>query len=158
MSESSPVSCLSSLVSCLKSRAHFGRSVLGIARNGGAHWSAKIDVSSAAQGVSHAFPAIVAGKAGDVRIAWLDARAPGTNGSLWNTYYRNSTNGGATWSAESDISTFVAGYDYIQPDGFNFPFGDYFEMDIDDRGTTHAIWGEGRNYDTPGSIWYARGT
>ena len=41
--------------------------------------------------------------------------------------------------------------------GFGFPFGDYFEMDIDDRGTTQAIWGEGRNYDSPGSIWYTRG-
>jgi hypothetical protein len=122
--------------------------------NGGATWSAKADVSSAAQGVTHAFPAIVAGKAGDVRIAWMDARrAP-----FWNTYYRSSTNGGAAWSAESDISTYVAGVDYIDQEGFSFPFGDYFEMAIDDRATTHAIWGEGRNYDSPGSIWYARGT
>lgn len=122
--------------------------------NGGATWSAKVDVSSAAQGVAHAFPAIVAGKAGDVRIGWMDARrAP-----FWNTYYRSSTNGGAAWSAESDISTYVAGVDYIDQEGFSFPFGDYFEMAMDDRGTTHAIWGEGRNYDSPGSIWYARGT
>jgi len=122
--------------------------------NGGVNWSKKADVSVAPVGVSHAFPAIVAGKAGDVRIAWMDTRA----GTLWNTYYRSSTNGGATWSAESDISTYVTGYEYIQPDGFSFPFGDYFEMDIDDRGTTHAIWGEGLNWDSPGSIWYTRGT
>ena len=121
--------------------------------NGAATWSAKADVSSAAQGISHAFPAIVAGAAGDVRIAWMDARA----GSLWNTYYRSSRDAGATWSAEADLSTYVTGYSYIQPDGFSFPFGDYFEIAIDDRNTTHAIWGEGLNYDTPGSIWYARG-
>jgi hypothetical protein len=134
-------------------RIYFAKST-----NGGAAWSAKQDVSRAAPGVSHAFPAIVAGKAGDVRIAWMDARTPATDGPLWNTYYRSSANGGATWSAESDISTYVAKYAYIQPGGFSFPFGDYFELDIDDRGTTHAVWGEGLNYDTPGSIWYARGS
>jgi hypothetical protein len=53
-----------------------------------------------------------------------------------------------------DLSTYVEGYDYIFPDGFRFPFGDYFELDIDDRGKVHAVWGEGFNYDSPGSIWY----
>jgi hypothetical protein len=84
----------------------------------------------------------------------MDARAPGP---LWNTYYRSSANGGASWSADRDISTPVDGFSYIHADGFNFPFGDYYELDIDDRGTTHAVWGEGFNYDSPGSIWYARG-
>jgi hypothetical protein len=122
--------------------------------NAGATWSVQDNVSLAPARTNHTFPTIVAGAAGDVRIAWMDTRAAG---SLWNTYYRSSTNGGATWSAETDISTYVAGYSYITTDGFGFPFGDYFEIDIDDRGTTHAIWGEGLNYDSPGSIWYARG-
>jgi len=130
-------------------RIYFAKST-----DAGVHWSTKTDVSKASPGVAHAFPAIVAGASGDVRIAWMDARA----GALWNTYYRSSTNGGQTWSAEIDLSTYVAGYSYIQPDGFSFPFGDYFEMAIDDRGHSHLIWGEGLNYDTPGSIWYARGT
>jgi BNR repeat protein len=121
--------------------------------DGGATWTGKVEISTAPVGVGHAFPAIAAGAAGDVRIAWMDTRA----GSLWNTYYRSSQDGGATWSAEADLSTFVAGYSYIQPDGFAFPFGDYFEIDIDEQGTTHAVWGEGLNYDSPGSIWYTRG-
>jgi hypothetical protein len=129
-------------------RIYFARST-----NGGASWTAKADVSTAPAGSAHAFPAIVAGNAGDVRIGWMDARG----GTLWNTYYRSSTNGGATWSAEKDLSTYVAGLSYIQPGGFGYPFGDYFEMDIDDRGDTHAVWGEGLNYQTPGSIWYTRG-
>ena len=121
-------------------------------------WSDKADVSDATTGVNHAFPAIVAGAAGAVRISWMDAREVGSAADpLWNTYYRSSTNGGATWSAEADLSTFVDGFSYIFPDGFSFPFGDYYEMDIDDRGTTHAVWGEGLNYDTPGSIWYTKG-
>jgi hypothetical protein len=119
----------------------------------GTTWSIKLDVSLAPTGVHHAFPAIVAGAAGDVRISWMDARGD----LLWNTYYRSSTNGGATWSGEVDLSTYVAGYSYIQPDGFSFPFGDYYEMDIDDTGNTHVIWGEGLNFDGPGSIWYTKG-
>lgn len=119
----------------------------------GAHWSVIVadDVNTGTDKpiVNHTFPATVAGRAGDVRIAWMDTRA----GALWNTYYRSSRDGGATWSAESDLSSYVAGFSYIQQDGFRFPFGDYFELDIDDRGTTHAVWGEGFNWDSPGSIW-----
>lgn len=123
--------------------------------DGGATWSPKADVSTAPAGVDHAFPAIAAAAAGDVRIAWMDARVPG--GSIWNVYERSSTDAGATWSAESDISSYVAGYPYIVPDGFEYPFGDYFELAIDEQGTTHAVFGEGQNYDSPGSIWYTRG-
>ena len=87
----------------------------------------------------------------------MDARAANGGMDRWNVYYRSSTNGGATWSAESDLSTFVDGYSYIFADGFRFPFGDYFEMDVDQAGTAHAVWGEGYNYDSPGSIWYSQG-
>jgi hypothetical protein len=76
---------------------------------------------------------------------------------LWSTFYRNSTNGGATWGAETQLSTSVRGYNYILPNGFRFPFGDYFSLAIDNEGTTHAVWGEGRDYKSPGSIWYASG-
>jgi len=121
--------------------------------NGGATWSQKQEVSGAAAGVEHAFPAIVAGETGDVRIAWMDTRSH----SLWNTYTRSSTNGGATWSAENKLSSAVPGYSYIQPNGFLFPFGDYFALSIDGVGQTHAVWGEGKNYESPGSIWYTNG-
>jgi hypothetical protein len=130
-------------------RIYFAKST-----DGGSTWAARVDVSPAPNGTAHAFPAIAAGAAGDVRIAWMDARAAGP---LWNTYYRSSRDGGATWSAEADLSSYITGYDYILPAGFSFPFGDYFEMAIDDRGVTHAVWGEGKNYDSPGSIWYTHG-
>ena len=126
----------------------------------GGSWSERVDVSNAVAGVEHAFPAVVAGVSGDVRIAWMDARAsePGRrNRVLWNTFYRSSTNGGATWSAETRLSGQALGYDYILPGGFRFPFGDYFGLAIDSDGATHAVWGEGRDYKAPGSIWYASG-
>jgi hypothetical protein len=127
---------------------------------GGASWSERVSVSNAASGVEHSFPAIVAGTPGDVRIAWMDARAAEAghpNRRLWNTFYRNSTNGGATWNAETRLSGGAEGYDYALPAGFRFPFGDYFGLAIDSDGATHAVWGEGRDYKSPGSIWYARG-
>jgi hypothetical protein len=127
---------------------------------GGASWSERAVVSNAAQSVEHAFPAIVAGASGDVRIAWMDARASEAGDAsrpLWNTYYRSSTNGGATWNAEARLSGPAGGYDYILPEGFRFPFGDFFSLAIDGDGTTHAVWGEGRDYKSPGSIWYTHG-
>jgi len=126
----------------------------------GVTWTARRSVSAAGTGVEHCFPAIVAGSAGDVRIAWMDARAAEAghpNRRLWNTFYRSSTNGGATWSAETQLSGPARGYDYILHEGFRFPFGDYFGLAIDSDGATHAVWGEGRDYKSPGSIWYTRG-
>jgi len=76
---------------------------------------------------------------------------------LWNTHYRSSTNGGATWSAEVQLSGSVSGFSYIAPTGFRFPFGDYFGIAIDNQGSSHVVWGEGLNFKTPGSIWYTRG-
>ena len=116
-------------------------------------WLPRVNLSTAARGVEHAFPAIVAGAAGDVRVAWMDSR----HAPYWNTYYRSSTNGGATWSDEARLSGYVSGYRYITKKGFRFPFGDYFGLSIDNHGDTHAVWGEGMNYQSPGSIWQASG-
>ena len=124
---------------------------------GGASWSLKSDVSLADDQVEHCFPAITAGGAGDVRIAWMDTR----HSPLWNVFQRSSSNGGATWSPEAQLSggtqSYDRTYDYVRPDGFRFPFGDYFSIAIDNLGITHVVWGEGRNYTSPGSIWYTHG-
>ena len=136
-------------------RIYFAKST-----DGGNTWSSKADVSKAPQGSHHAFPAIAATGNGDVRISWMDARAANGGMDRWNVYFRSSTNGGATWGSEVDLSTFVADpalTSYVFTDGFRFPFGDYFEMDVDEQGTNHLIWGEGFSYDSPGSIWYAKG-
>ena len=125
----------------------------------GGSWSERVDVSNAVAGVEHAFPAVVAGVSGDVRIAWMDARAsePGRrNRVLWNTFY--PVHQWRRYLERRDPDSRAAlGYDYILPGGFRFPFGDYFGLAIDSDGATHAVWGEGRDYKAPGSIWYASG-
>ena len=114
-------------------------------------------MSTAPQGTHHNFPAIAAASNGDVRIAWMDARAASGGMNRWNVYFRSSTNSGSTWTPEVDVSTYVSGYSYIFTDGFGFPYGDYFEMDVDEQGTNHLIFGEGPDYNGPGSIWYTKG-
>jgi BNR repeat-like domain len=127
-------------------RIYFSSSIDGF------NWTPKADVSMAQKGIDHSFPAIIAGASGDVRIAWMDQR----QFPHWNVYYRSSTDEGVTWSPESTLSSYVAGYSYIFPDGFRFPFGDYFDLTIDYRNHTQACWGEGYNWLTPGSVWYTR--
>jgi hypothetical protein len=119
----------------------------------GENWLPRVNVSTAEPGVEHAFPAIVAGNTGDVRLAWMDKR----NSPYWNTYYRSSSNGGATLSDEVRLSNYTPGYRYIGREGFRFPFGDYFGLAIDNHGDTQVVWGEGMNYQSPGSIWHTSG-
>ncbi len=121
--------------------------------NGGEYWLPRVSLSAAHAGVEHAFPAIIAGNTGDVRVAWMDSR----HAPYWNTFYRSSSNGGATWSDETRVSGYVAGYRYIAKKGFRFPFGDYFGIAIDNHQDTQLVWGEGLNYQSPGSIWHSSG-
>ncbi len=124
----------------------------------GASWLPKVDISTAGAMVEHCFPAIASAAGGDVRLAWMDTRHElEARQPLWNVLERSSSNGGASWSAEAQLSGVARGYDYIFPEGFRFPFGDYFSLAIDNLGTTHAVWGEGKNFKSPGSIWYASG-
>ena len=140
-------------------RVFFARSM-----NGAASWSTPVEVSVAPMGSNHAFPALVARGNGDVRIAWMDDRngfdAGGSNpDARWNTYYRSSTDGGASWSSEVRLSAFVAGYTYkiaAPQQGYLQPYGDYFEIDVNSAGKTVALWGEGNSYVGPGNVWYAR--
>jgi hypothetical protein len=125
-------------------------------------WSDPVDVSLAPGGANNVFPALVATGEGDVRIAWQDDRngfdAGGDDpAARWNTYYRRSTDGGATWSDEAQLSALVPDdYTYKFLNGYLQPYGDYFELDIDSAGKTVALWGEGNSYVGPGNVWFAR--
>lgn len=127
-------------------RIYFARST-----DRGASYTPRQDVSLAASGVEHAFPAIVVGSAGgDVRIAWMDMRA-----GDWNLFYRSSGDGGASWKSEAQISRFTPGYSYSTATGFGLPYGDYFQLAVDNAGGTQIAWGEAASYAGPGNIWTA---
>lgn len=147
------------------SAAKFAVSRMIFARSddGGTTWSRRQDVSLAPVDANNLFPAIAARANGDVRIAWQDDRNGFDAGNddpdaRWNTYYRVSADGGGSWSSESQLSRFIEGYGYKRSeprDGYLEPYGDYFEIDIDGRGRSHVIWGEGPSYQGPGNVWYA---
>jgi hypothetical protein len=128
-------------------RIYFSRSF-----DHGRTYSARREVSTAAQGTSHAFPALTVGRApGDVRIAWADTRTGG-----WNVFERESRDWGFHLGSTRQISSYVPGYAYLTPTGFGLPYGDYFEMAVDPQGRTNIAWGEGPDYIGPGNIWFTR--
>ena len=85
----------------------------------GATWSARTSVSSAQSGVEHAFPAVVAGASGDVRLAWMDTRATDpahANEPIWNTllpkldeWRRNLERGDAAFGSDRRIRLHSSG-------------------------------------------------
>ncbi|MEO7664428.1 MAG: sialidase family protein [Candidatus Limnocylindrales bacterium] len=119
----------------------------------GATWSAPVTLSKA--GETSTAPAIESRGAGDVR-AWYYETSGGGNDDAWNTWYRRSTNGGATWSAAVRISDATGGAPYKSAAGFAEVYGDYGEMAITSTGKSIAIWGEGLSYTGPGGVWVNR--
>src|SRR5207245_7233013 len=113
-------------------------------------WSPRIEVSADATSSFHVFPGVAAGSAGDVRVAWMDNRT-----GAYNVWYRSSSDGGRTWSAEIQVSQFRRGYSYVTTQGFAFPYGDYITLTLDPTGHVQSAWGEGPNWVGPGNTLYA---
>jgi hypothetical protein len=121
----------------------------------GVTWSARSLVNAA--GDSN-MPALADGpSSGDFRLVWQDNRK---GADAWNTWYARSTNGGATWSAATRLSTLGSGAPYKSDAGYTFPFGDYLGLAVDAAGQNHVIWGEGDGIYTGGGTggsWWTRG-
>jgi len=117
--------------------------------DGGATWSARTTIHSDIGGRFALFPAIVGGRAGEVHTSWMDDRT-----GQFNTWYRTSTDGGRTWSAEVQVSQFAAGFKYKKANGYEFTYGDYYGIAWDGS-KAHIAWGEGPDYIGPGNVWYA---
>ena len=86
----------------------------------------------------HVFPTIDAGASGDLRVAWMDNHT-----GMFNVWYTSSSDGGIHWSSETQVSQYIPGYAWITEQGFAFPYGDYFILDLDPAGHMHLTWGEG---------------
>ena len=119
----------------------------------GGHWSAATVLSTS--GEEAVDPMVESRGTGDVRAAWSETSGGG-NVDAWNTWYRRSTDGGATWSAPVRISDATSGAAYKTPDGYAEVYGDYGEIAITNTGKSLAAWGEGSSYTGPGGVWINR--
>jgi hypothetical protein len=119
----------------------------------GVTWSARTEIG--ANTGDAGFPVIESGTAaGDFRVAWQDNRNGATS---WNTWYRRTTNGGGAWGTQVRLSDLGSGASYKNANGYAFPYGDYFDLDVNGSGANFLIWSEGANYVGPGGSWFTRG-
>jgi len=125
--------------------------------DGGQSWSFVGRVDDKGNTAAYAlFPTITAGAAGSVYVAWMDDRAgnPVNHVNGWNLWLRASTNGGATFGADQKMNGFDAAQPQEQANGFLFPYGDYFGLELNACGAPHLTWGEGQSWVGPGHIEY----
>jgi hypothetical protein len=134
--------------------------------NGGSTWTSlgRIDdktSSGCAGSACYAlFPTITAGAAGTVYASWMDDRLGNpinhTNG--WNVWMRTSTNSGSSFGASQKINGLDPNQYQEAANGFGFPYGDYYGLELNACGAPHFTWGEGSNYaggaSNPGHIEY----
>jgi hypothetical protein len=120
--------------------------------DGGLTWGGKTLLTPATGGGDSSFPAIVGGAAGNFRLTYMDNRT-----GVWNVWYRSSTDGGVTWTADARISDAATGASYKSAAGFTDPYGDYDGIAITNLGKSVAVMGESASFDAgPGNIWLNR--
>jgi hypothetical protein len=122
--------------------------------DGGLTWTGKTLLTPSTGGGDASFPAIVGGAAGDFRLTYMDSRT-----GAWNVWYRASTDGGVTWSADVKLSDASSGAPYKSATGFTAPYGDYDAITITNLGKSVAVMGESSSFTNgPGNIWLNRQT
>ena len=119
----------------------------------GRRWSTPMALS--VQGEDATGPRLAStGRGGDVRI-WYMQTSGHDNPDAWNVWFRESRNGGRSWSAPvrlDDAPPGAAGYIYAH--GFGEIYGDYGEAAVTSTGKTIAVWGEAYSYNGPGGTWF----
>ncbi len=118
----------------------------------GLTWSAATPLLDAGVSADACYPAIVGGAAGSFRATFFDTRT-----GEFNVWYRQSADGGVTWSATERLSNQSSGAPYKNTNGFGAPYGDYSGISILSTGKSIAIFGEsGPAQAAPGGIWMNR--
>ena len=138
------------------------RSYVTISTDEGLTWGDATAVS--VTGEDSTQPRVVGTGNGDYRLWYMQTsdgdlmKPDGTH--YWNVWYRNSIDGGVTWTAPLKISDAPAGsapYIHTDPSGdtaFDEIYGDYGEIAITSAGKTIGVWGEGISYFGPGGCWF----
>ena len=118
----------------------------------GLTWSAATPLLDSGVSADACYPAIVGGSAGSFRASFFDNRT-----GAFNVWYRESVDGGVTWSPTERLSDQATGASYKSANGFGAPYGDYSGISILNTGKTIAIFGEsGPGQVAPGGIWMNR--
>jgi len=119
----------------------------------GATWSARTELTTSAGGADATSVAASGKGNGQFAVTWMDNRTGG-----WNVWYRSSTTGGTSWSADVNISDATSGAPYKTASGFGLPYGDYDMVAINSAGKAVAVSGEGDTSQLHGDIWINRQT
>ena len=118
--------------------------------DGGATWSARTALSVAGENATAPMLEFAGGR--EVRLAYFQT-AGGDDPDRWHVWFRDSGDGGRTWSAPVKLSDASSGAGYKSTRGFLEPYGDYGEIAVTNRGKTIAVWGEGFSWIGPGGVW-----
>jgi hypothetical protein len=121
--------------------------------DGGGTWTEPEQISPGGREIIATEPAAVGTGDCDIRVIWLDSRS---GIERWNTWFRQSTDCGLTWSDDIRLSDAVSGRGYVFARGFAADYGDYSEIAVTSTGSTFAVWGAGFSYHGPGGTWYNR--
>ena len=114
-------------------------------------WGGRSAIVLSPQRSSPVFPQVAGGADGRFAVAWADNRA---GNRRFNTWERDTFDGGITFSADARISNLGHGAGYKHPAGYQFSYGDYFDIAINNNQEAFAAWGEGYNYWGPGGTWW----
>jgi hypothetical protein len=118
----------------------------------GRTWGAPTPLSQPGENATQ--PRLDSSGGGNARVWYMQTRM-NDNPDRWNVFYRESQDGGGTWTAPVIISDAPAGATaYHHATGFDEIYGDYGEIDITNAGKTFAAWGEGFSWTGPGGTWF----
>ncbi len=112
--------------------------------NSGATWSAPIRLSHDPTGVvrDHITPMLSVGADSRVHAFWLDRRLD-PNNRFFDSWYSSSTDGGATWDADTRVSMLSQDLNVGFPPGSGNAAGDYWGLDVSGN-TVYVAWNDTR--------------
>src|SRR5205085_42953 len=110
----------------------------------GVTWSTPLTLAPPpAQGTYQVMPWVVSDENGTFHAIWYDDRN-NPNSSIFNVYYSQSTDDGATWSDPARISSATSDLRIGVPSTYNRAAGDYINVTAA-RGNVYAAWTDTRS-------------